>query len=59
MPRQTYFIVAGRGLCATARRYLVGESTVHLLGRAPIRFGWRLDHPLPPEVFHYAKATAG
>ncbi|MGN9844237.1 DUF3427 domain-containing protein [Nonomuraea sp. H19] len=71
---------------ATARRYLTGESTVHLLirqskrdeglgappytyagpmhyvsheGERPIRFVWRLDHPLPPDVFHYAKATAG
>ncbi|MEV4077879.1 DUF3427 domain-containing protein [Nonomuraea fuscirosea] len=71
---------------ATARRYLSGESTVHLLirqskrdeglgappytyagpmryvsheGERPVRFVWRLDHPLPPEVFHYAKATAG
>ncbi|SDL17645.1 Superfamily II DNA or RNA helicase [Nonomuraea maritima] len=71
---------------ATARRYLTGESTVHLLirqskrdeglgappytyagpmryvsheGERPIRFVWRLDHPLPPEVFHYAKTTAG
>ncbi|TDD01321.1 DUF3427 domain-containing protein [Nonomuraea deserti] len=71
---------------ATARRYLTGESTVHLLirqsrrdeglgappytyagpmryvsheGERPIRFVWQLDHALPPEVFHYAKATAG
>ncbi|MEV4580246.1 DUF3427 domain-containing protein [Nonomuraea jabiensis] len=75
-----------RSSTATARRYLAGESTVHLLirqskrdeglgappytyagpmryvsheGERPIRFVWRLDHPLPPEVFHYAKATAG
>jgi superfamily II DNA or RNA helicase/HKD family nuclease len=75
-----------RASAATARRYLTGESTVHLLirqskrdeglgappytyagpmryvsheGERPIRFVWRLDHPLPPEVFHYAKATAG
>lgn len=27
-------------------------------GERPVRFVWRLDHPLPPEVFHYAKATA-
>ncbi|MFG1977919.1 DUF3427 domain-containing protein [Nonomuraea fuscirosea] len=71
---------------ATARRYLSGESTVHLLirqskrdeglgappytyagpiryvsheGGRPVRFVWRLHHPLPPEVFRYAKATAG
>ncbi|GAA1685699.1 DEAD/DEAH box helicase [Nonomuraea maheshkhaliensis] len=71
---------------ATARRYLSGESTVHLLirqskrdeglgappytyagpmryvsheGERPVRFVWRLHHPLPPEVFRYAKATAG
>ncbi|GLW11991.1 helicase [Microtetraspora sp. NBRC 13810] len=71
---------------ATARRYLSGDSTVHLLirqskrdeglgappytyagpmryvsheGERPIRFIWRLDHQLPPEVFHYAKITAG
>ncbi|MFI6927259.1 DUF3427 domain-containing protein [Nonomuraea spiralis] len=70
----------------TARRYMTGESTVHLLirqskrdeglgappytyagpmryvsheGERPVRFVWRLNHPLPPEVFHYAKATAG
>ncbi|MEV0148632.1 MULTISPECIES: DUF3427 domain-containing protein [unclassified Nonomuraea] len=75
-----------RSSAATARRYLTGESTVHLLIRQskrdeglgappytyagpmryvshederPIRFVWRLDHALPPEVFHYAKATAG
>lgn len=28
-------------------------------GERPIRLVWRLDHPLPPEVFHYAKVTAG
>ncbi|MER6946720.1 DUF3427 domain-containing protein [Nonomuraea sp. NPDC000554] len=75
-----------RSSAATARRYLSGGSTVHLLirqskreeglgappytyagpmryvsheGERPIRFLWRLDHPLPPDVFHYAKATAG
>ncbi|MEV5895909.1 DUF3427 domain-containing protein [Nonomuraea fuscirosea] len=75
-----------RSSAATARRYVTGESTVHLLvrqskrdeglgappctyagpmryvsheGERPVRFVWRLDHPLPPEVFHYAKATAG
>ncbi|MBN6056084.1 DUF3427 domain-containing protein [Nonomuraea sp. RK-328] len=75
-----------RSSAATARRYVSGESTVHLLirrskrdeglgappytyagpmryvsheGERPVRFVWRLDHPLPPEVFHYAKATAG
>ncbi|MEU4232008.1 DUF3427 domain-containing protein [Nonomuraea sp. NPDC026600] len=75
-----------RSSAATSRRYLSGESTVHLLirqskrdeglgappytyagpmryvsheGERPIRFVWRLDHPLPPDVFHYAKATAG
>lgn len=75
-----------RSSTPTARRYLTGESTVHLLireskrdeglgappytyagpmryfshaGERPIRFVWRLDHPLPPDVFHYAKATAG
>jgi hypothetical protein len=25
----------------------------------PIRFVWKLDHPLPADVFHYARATAG
>ncbi|MFD0733876.1 DUF3427 domain-containing protein [Planotetraspora mira] len=75
-----------RSNTATARRYISGESTVHLMIRQtkrdeglgappyiyagpmryvrheneqPIRFVWRLDHPLPPAVFHYAKATAG
>jgi superfamily II DNA or RNA helicase/HKD family nuclease len=75
-----------RSSAATARRYMSGESTVHLLirqskrdeglgappytyagpmryvsheGERPIRFVWRLDHQLPPEVFHYAKTTAG
>ncbi|WP_327587896.1 DUF3427 domain-containing protein [Nonomuraea sp. NBC_00507] len=75
-----------RSSTPTARRYLTGESTVHLLireskrdeglgappytyagpmryvshaGERPIRFVWRLNHPLPPDVFHYAKATAG
>lgn len=70
----------------TARRYIAGESTVHLFvrqskrdeglgappytyagpmryvshdGERPVRFVWRLEHRLPPEVFHYAKATAG
>ncbi|MGW0195241.1 DUF3427 domain-containing protein [Nonomuraea sp. NPDC003201] len=75
-----------RSSTPTARRYVAGESTAHLLirkskrdeglgtppytyagpvqyvsheGERPVRFVWRLDHPLPPEVFHYAKATAG
>ncbi|MET8869655.1 DUF3427 domain-containing protein [Nonomuraea sp. NPDC004580] len=75
-----------RSAAPTARRYMAGESTVHLLirqskrdeglgappytyagpmryvsheGERPARFIWRLDHRLPPEVFHYAKATAG
>ncbi|MEV4225371.1 DUF3427 domain-containing protein [Nonomuraea sp. NPDC049725] len=75
-----------RSSAATARRYVTGESTIHLLirqskrdeglgappytyagpmryvsheGERPVRFVWRLDHRLPPEVFHYAKATAG
>ncbi|MGW2161118.1 DUF3427 domain-containing protein [Nonomuraea sp. NPDC001699] len=75
-----------RSSAATARRYVTGASTVHLLvrqskrdeglgappytyagpmryvsheGERPVRFVWRLDHRLPPEVFHYAKATAG
>ncbi|WP_113705620.1 DUF3427 domain-containing protein [Nonomuraea lactucae] len=75
-----------RSSTATARRYLTGGSTVHLLirkskrdeglgappytyagpmryvrheGERSVRFVWRLNHPLPPEVFHYAKATAG
>ncbi|MEV6039272.1 DUF3427 domain-containing protein [Nonomuraea sp. NPDC052116] len=75
-----------RSSTPTARRYVAGESTAHLLirkskrdeglgtppytyagpvqyvsheGERPIRFVWRLEHPLPPEVFHYAKATAG
>ncbi|MEV4568569.1 DUF3427 domain-containing protein [Nonomuraea sp. NPDC049419] len=75
-----------RSAAPTARRYMSGESTVHLLirqskrdeglgappytyagpmryvsheGERPVRFTWRLDHRLPPEVFHYAKATAG
>ncbi|QFY13167.1 DUF3427 domain-containing protein [Nonomuraea phyllanthi] len=75
-----------RASAPTARRYLSGASTVHLLirqskrdeglgappytyagpmhyvsheGERPIRFVWRLDHPLPAEVFHYARATAG
>lgn len=75
-----------RSTTATARRYISGQSTVHLLirkskrdeglgappytyagpmqyvsheGERPIRFVWRLEHPLPPEVFHYAKTTAG
>ncbi|MEU5861675.1 DUF3427 domain-containing protein [Nonomuraea sp. NPDC047529] len=75
-----------RSSAATARRYMTGASTVHLLvrqskrdeglgappytyagpmryvsheGERPVRFVWRLDHRLPPEVFHYAKATAG
>jgi hypothetical protein len=75
-----------RSAAPTARRYMTGKSTVHLLirqskrdeglgappytyagpmryvsheGERPVRFIWRLDHRLPPEVFHYAKATAG
>ncbi len=75
-----------RSTAATARRYMSGESTIHLLirqskrdeglgappyiyagpmtymshgGDRPVRFVWRLDHPLPADVFHYAKTTAG
>ncbi|GAA4056292.1 DUF3427 domain-containing protein [Nonomuraea soli] len=70
----------------TARRYMSGESTVHLFirenkrddglgappylyagpmtfmdcdGDRPVRFQWRLEHPLPLDVFHFAKVTAG
>lgn len=28
-------------------------------GSRPIRFRWQLDHALPADVYHYAKATAG
>ncbi|MFC4060891.1 DUF3427 domain-containing protein [Planomonospora corallina] len=74
-----------RSAAPTARRYMSGDSTVHLLirhskrdeglgappylyagpmryvsheGEQPVRFVWRLDHPLPPDVFHYARAAA-
>ncbi|MFE0155674.1 DUF3427 domain-containing protein [Nonomuraea sp. NPDC059007] len=70
----------------TARRYMSGESTVHLFirehkrdeglgappylyagpmtymdcdGDRPVRFQWKLEHPLPLDIFHYAKVTAG
>lgn len=28
-------------------------------GERPVRFRWELRHPLPPDVFHCAKVTAG
>ncbi|NAS24283.1 DUF3427 domain-containing protein [Herbidospora sp. NEAU-GS84] len=28
-------------------------------GERPVRFRWELRHPLPPDVFHFAKVTAG
>ncbi|MBE3009058.1 DUF3427 domain-containing protein [Microbispora sp. NEAU-D428] len=28
-------------------------------GERPMRIRWRLDYPLPADVFHYAKVTAG
>ncbi|WP_066936494.1 DUF3427 domain-containing protein [Microtetraspora fusca] len=28
-------------------------------GDRPVRFRWRLEHPLPSDVFHFAKVTAG
>ncbi|MEV0973670.1 DUF3427 domain-containing protein [Microtetraspora glauca] len=31
----------------------------HCVGDRPVRFRWRLEHPLPPDVFHFAKVTAG
>jgi superfamily II DNA or RNA helicase len=47
------------GLGAPPYTYAGPMCYVSHEGERPIRFVWRLDHPLPPDVFHYAKATAG
>jgi hypothetical protein len=28
-------------------------------GDRPVRFRWRLEFPLPLDIFHFAKVTAG
>ncbi|GAA2865765.1 hypothetical protein GCM10020220_063850 [Nonomuraea rubra] len=47
------------GLGAPPFTYAGPVQYVSHEGERPIRFVWRLKHALPPEVFHYAKATAG
>ncbi len=47
------------GLGAPPYTYAGPMRYVSHEGERPIRFVWRLDHQLPPEVFHYAKTTAG
>lgn len=47
------------GLGAPPYLYAGPMTYVDCEGDRPVRFRWRLERPLPADVFHYAKVTAG